>query len=41
MLRTSDQSTPGHERDGAREGEMGRVRKGNDEEGEWEGERQG
>lgn len=24
----SDQSTPGHEREGAREGEMGRVRKG-------------
>lgn len=27
-LRTSDQSTLGHKREGAREGEMGRVRKG-------------
>lgn len=38
-LRTSDQSTPGHEREGVRECETGRVWKGDDEEGKWEGER--
>lgn len=33
----NDQSTPGHEREVLREGEMGELGKGNDEEGEWEG----